>query len=75
MSNKNTLLLIYAANAVLLLATVGIAVFAPSPAKDILLDVFPILFALLAAAITYRIYQSVAPQSQARKLWLLMFWQ
>jgi hypothetical protein len=73
MSNKNTLLLIYAANAVLLLATVGIAVFAPSPAKDILLDVFPILFALLAAAITYRIYQSVAPQSQARKLWLLMF--
>lgn len=73
MIRKNMLQFIYLVNGVIFLSAVGVMMFVPSPTKEILLDLFPIILASGAVLTTYRIYQSVKNERQTRKVWVLMF--
>jgi len=73
MIRKNMLQFIFLVNSVIFLSAVGVMAFVPSPTKEILFDLFPVILALGAVRITYRIYQSVKNEKQTRKIWVLMF--
>ncbi|MEJ5224729.1 MAG: hypothetical protein WHV44_09760 [Anaerolineales bacterium] len=62
-----------AINLVIFLIAAIIGLFIPSPAKEILLDLFPLTLALGAAWLAWQIVQAGKAERQTSRVWRLMF--